>query len=229
MSHTGTAGPPRPAVAAPGSVKKVRGPSARFLLVAGVRDRAWMSPAASTRQAGPFHHRRLCCPAGRPVLRPSPTPSERPARFPAPHRLCNGALPRALRARFGRGGPLKSLRHLLNVPRPLRWTVPRGFTSRTFTTSMASAVIPAARHCLIPNDAAGFASPLRTAQLLPSFEKASTLGSGQTRFQTGSPACHWAPWRLPGPDLHRLAMMSFRSGHDRWTTTADSLGARTSD
>ena len=30
---------------------------------------------------------RLCCPAARPVLRPPPTPSRRPAHFPAPHRL----------------------------------------------------------------------------------------------------------------------------------------------
>src|SRR5204863_9569529 len=45
------------------------------------------------------------CPAARPVLRPPPTPSRRPARFPAPHRLQGTAFPRAPRARSGRGGP----------------------------------------------------------------------------------------------------------------------------
>src|SRR6266702_2612205 len=59
-------------------------------------------------------------------------------------------------ASAGEGLP-SSRRHLLNVPRPLRRTVPRGCTSRIFTASMAFTVIPAARHCLSPNDAAGFA------------------------------------------------------------------------
>jgi hypothetical protein len=43
-----------------------------------------------------------------------------------------------------------SRRHLLNVPRPVRRTVPRGCTSRICTASMAFAVITAARHRLIP-------------------------------------------------------------------------------
>ena len=37
----------------------------------------------------------------------------------------------------------------------------------------------------------------------------STLGSRPARFQTRPPACDRAPWRLPGPDLHRLATTSF--------------------
>ena len=52
-------------------------------------------------------------------------------------------------ASAGEGLP-SSRRHLLNVPRPLRRTVPRGCASRIFTASMAFTVITAARHCLIP-------------------------------------------------------------------------------
>jgi len=60
---------------------------------------------------------------------------------------------------------------------------------------------------------------LRTAQLLP-LKGLSTLGSDPARFQARPPACYRAPWRLPGPDFHRQATTSFRSGHDRWTITS---------
>jgi hypothetical protein len=43
---------------------------------------------------------------------------------------------------------------------------------------------------------------------------------GPARFQTGPPACYRASWQLPGPDFHRQATTSFRSGHDRWTITS---------
>jgi hypothetical protein len=49
-------------------------------------------------------------------------------------------------------------------------------------------------------------------------EGLSMLGSGLARFQAGPPACHRAPWRLPGPHLHRQAITSFRAlaaGHGR--------------
>jgi hypothetical protein len=48
----------------------------------------------------------------------------------------------------------------------------------------------------------------------------STLGFDPTRFQTEPPACYRASWQLPGPDSHRQATTSFRSGHDRWTITS---------
>jgi len=38
-----------------------------------------------------------------------------------------------------------------------------------------------------------------------------TLGFDPARFQTEPPTCYRAPWRLPGPDSHRLATTSFRS------------------
>ena len=55
--------------------------------------------------------------------------------------------------------------------------------------------------------------PLRTAQLLPP-TGLSTLGFDPARFQTKPPACYRASWQLPGPDSHRQATTSFRSGHD---------------
>jgi hypothetical protein len=39
-----------------------------------------------------------------------------------------------------------------------------------------------------------------------------TLGFDPARFQTEPPVCYRASWQLPGPDLHRLATTSFRSG-----------------
>jgi len=50
---------------------------------------------------------------------------------------------------------------------------------------------------------------LRTAQSLPP-TGLSTLGSGLARFHARPPVCYRAPWRLPGPDFHRLAATSLR-------------------
>src|SRR6476620_3619437 len=66
---------------------------------------------------------------------------------------------------------------------------------------------------------------LQTAQLLPP-PWLSTLGFDPARFQTEPPACYRASWQLPGPDSHRLATTSFPSGHDRWTSPPNALGAR---
>jgi hypothetical protein len=48
---------------------------------------------------------------------------------------------------------------------------------------------------------------LRTVQSLPPTGLV-TLGFDPARFQTEPPACYRAPWRLPGPDSHRLATAS---------------------
>src|SRR5258705_3092043 len=73
------------------------------------------------------------------------------------------------------------------------------------------------------NDAAGFAYAADRSVASP--KRLSTLGSALARFQTRTPACYRASWQLPGPDFHRQATTSFRSGHDRWTITSCSLGA----
>jgi hypothetical protein len=51
---------------------------------------------------------------------------------------------------------------------------------------------------------------LRTAQLLP-LKGLLTLHFDAGRFPPTPAACYRAPWRLPGPDSHRLAMTSFRT------------------
>ena len=64
---------------------------------------------------------------------------------------------------------------------------------------------------------------LRTGRLLPP-PWLSTLRFDAGRFPPTPAACYRAPWRLPGPDSHRLATTSFRSGHDRLAITSLSLG-----
>ena len=51
---------------------------------------------------------------------------------------------------------------------------------------------------------------LRTAQLLPPMGL-STCRFDPERFLSTPGTCYRAPWRLPGPDLHRLANSSFAS------------------
>jgi hypothetical protein len=121
-------------------------------------------------------------------------------------------------ASAGEGLP-SSRRHHLNVPRPIRRGVPRGCASRIFAASMAFTVNSPAR--LSPNvyRRGRLRCTLRTAQLLP-LKGLSTLASGLAHFQARPPACYRAPWRLPGPDFHRQATTSFRSGHNRWTITS---------
>ena len=104
---------------------------------------------APTKQR-PFPHRRLCCPAAQPVLRPPPTPT-RPAihfpRSPVIGRPAPVTLPAGHRA--GEGLP-SSRRHHRYVPRPIRRGVPHGCASRLFAASMAFALISGARHSLSP-------------------------------------------------------------------------------
>jgi len=141
------------------------------------------------------------------------------AHFPAPHRLQDRAF-RAFPQDASSGeGLSSSRRHHLNVPRPLTPESPSRLHPRIFTASMAFAVNRPARlspRCLTTRQAS---LALRTAQLLP-LKGLSTLGSDPARFQARPPACYRAPWRLPGPDFHRQATTSFRSGHDRWTITS---------
>jgi len=145
------------------------------------------------------------------------------ARFPAPHRLQDGVF-RAIPQDASSGeGLSSSRRHHLNVPRPLTPESPSRPHSRIFAASMAFAVNRPARlslRCLTTRQAS---LALRTAQLLP-LTGLSTPGSSPARFQTELPACYRAPWRLPGPDFHRQATTSFRSGHDRYTITSTISG-----
>jgi hypothetical protein len=72
--------------------------------------------------------------------------------------------------------------------------------------------------------AAGFASRYGPLGRSP-FSGLWTLRFDAGRSPPTPAACYRAPWRLPGPDSHRLATASFRSGHDRYAITSLSLGA----
>jgi hypothetical protein len=63
---------------------------------------------------------------------------------------------------------------------------------------------------------------LRTVQSLPPTGLV-TLGFDPARFQTEPPACYRTPWRLPGPDSHRLATASLSL--DSVRITSNCLGA----
>jgi len=96
--------------------------------------------------------------------------------------------------------------------------------SRPFTASMAFTLKDGARLSLIPLPQAHsrrgrLRFMLRTARSLP-LEGLLTLGFDPVRFQTEPPACYRAPWRLPGPDLHRLATTSFGSSQVTFTSSS---------
>jgi hypothetical protein len=86
--------------------------------------------------------------------------------------------------------------------------------SRIFTASMAFALRDGARLSLSPLTRARsrrgrLRLTLRTARSLP-LEGLLTLRFDAGRFPPTPAACYRAPWRLPGPDSHRLATTSFR-------------------
>jgi hypothetical protein len=126
-------------------------------------------------------------------------------------------------SRAGDGLP-SSRRHLPNVPSPLRRGVLHGCAPRIFTASMAFALRDGARLSLVPlvrahSRRGRLRLTLRTARSLP-LQGLLTLGFDPARFQTEPPACYRAPWRLPGPDLHRLATTSFRSSQVTSSSTS---------
>src|SRR6266508_4759587 len=77
----------------------------------------------------------------------------------------------------------------------------------------------------IPNDAAGFASccgpvscPPRTGGGLPPPRRRDLARRRE--------CCYWGPWRLPGPDSHRLAAVSLSLGYLVVLLLSVVLGAR---
>ena len=171
-------------------------------------------PAAPHEQSsGPSQHRRLCCPTARPVLRPPPTPS-RPPPTPGSTPVIGRRRPRLSAARFGRGGLPSSRRH------PLKRSAP-SYAEESFAAAFQDLHRFHGLHREPPGSALPQCLPtrqaslaLRTAQLLPP-TGLSTLGFDPTRYQAKPPACYRASWQLPGPDSHRQATTSFRSGHNR--------------
>ena len=127
--------------------------------------------------------------------------------------------PRLSAGRFVRGGPLQF------PPPPSERSAP-SYTGESLAAASQDLhrfhglrrEPPGSALSSVSNDAAGFASATDRSVAPP--QGLSTLGSDPARFQARPPACYRAPWRLPGPDLHRQATTSFRSGHDRWTITS---------
>ena len=118
--------------------------------------------------------------------------------------------PRLLRAAvLGPGRVVPSCdAHLLTIPPSIPRGVPERCTSRFFTSSMTFTVSQTARLPLVPRGLASRGCKvrfmLRTGQLLP-LTRLSTLRFDPERFCSTPAACYPAPWRLPGPDFHRLA------------------------
>ena len=76
---------------------------------AGLAETALTGPlpdnTAHRRSSGPSHHRRLCCPAAQPVLRPPPTPTRPAVHFPGSPVIGRHAPAARNRRPPGRGGP----------------------------------------------------------------------------------------------------------------------------
>jgi hypothetical protein len=87
--------------------------------------------------------------------------------------------------------------------------------SRFFTASMAFTLRDGARLSLIPLIAGTFttrqASRDAADRSVASPDGLVTLHFDAGRFPPAPAACYRAPWRLPGPDSHRLATTSFRT------------------
>src|SRR6266540_4495443 len=156
-------------------------------------------------------------------------PDALPARRPLPGSspVIGRAAPARLRSSPGRGGPLQfppppsdrstpstpggSSGLLIQALHPFRGLRPEGRGS-------APPLPPDGGYV---HGAAGFAWMLRTGQLLPP-TGLLTLRFGAGRFPPAPAACYRAPWRLPGPDSHRLATTSLRWIRSRHGTTSTS-------
>jgi hypothetical protein len=162
------------------------------------------------------HHRRLCCPAAQPVLRPPPTPTRPAIHFPgSPFIGHRSPVTRSAGCRAGEGLPVpavtigtfrapyagESFAAALPGSSPLPWPSPwiRGLGSPCSR--------PKARPLTTPQ------APLNATDrtVAPPVTGPLTLGSDPARFQTKPPACYRASWQLPGPDSHRQATTSLRT------------------
>lgn len=159
---------------------------------------------------GPFPSPRLCCPAG------SSGTAGRSATLPAGRDFAGSPLIRAHRfpgegpQTRGRGGlpqfPQRpSSRSAPSTPggsSPLRFQALRGF--RGLRPEFPGSAPPCPLKGLASRGGRIHLT-LRTGRLLPP-KGHSTLGFDAGRFPPAPPACYPAPWCLPGPDFHRLAV-----------------------
>ena len=172
------------------------------------------APYAWTKQR-PFPHRRLCCPSGSTgttaasdaLLASHPLPDHG---YRAP---CSGETPQSP----GQRGPPQfppppSERSASSTP---------GSSSRLRVQALHRfhGLRPEGRGSALPYPAlAGTFTARQTSRDATDRSVAppdglSTLHFDAGRFPPTPAACYRAPWRLPGPDFHRLATTSFRPSH----------------
>jgi hypothetical protein len=142
------------------------------------------------------------------VLRPHPPPCRLPAHFPVDAGYRAGPLRSPPQGLPGRQGLLQFL------SLPSERSAPH--TPRSTSGLLLQALHPF--HGLRPDHpGSALPKPITTRQVsLHATDRPfappkglSTLGFDRNRFQSQPPVCYRAPWRLPGPDSHRLATTSF--------------------
>ena len=166
----------------------------------------------------------MCCPPGSTGTTTASDSLPAPRPLPGSTPVIGHGLSTGTGARFGRGGPPQfppppSERSAPSTPgSPSRLRLQDLHRFHGLHREQPGSALP---QCLTTRQASLHA----TDRSVASPKGLSTLGSALARFQARTPACYRASWQLPGPDFHRQATTSFRSGHDRWTITSCSLGA----
>jgi hypothetical protein len=174
---------------------------------------------------GPFARAGLCCPDRHHYYDPLRLPLDRPS-LPGitgyRHACFPGSQPGA------EEGLSSSQDNLLTIPRPL---TPEGSSTLApgpKASSMAFAHRQQARLPLVPHKR-GCAMTTLQASLHAADWPVATLSTGCCRSastptsQSTPGASYQGPWRLPGPDSHRLADLSLSFGY---VTTTSSLSWR---
>jgi hypothetical protein len=134
-------------------------------------------------------------------------------RLPGAHRLYADPLPAT--ARWGRGGLPQFLRPPSDRSTPHTPAGSLALHSRVLAPSVAFAVTHPARLPLVPLIGAAVTrrqdSRHAADRSVAPTMWLSTLRFDAERFPPTPAACYRAPWRLPGPDFHRLADASLRT------------------
>ena len=147
------------------------------------------------------------------LLRPPPTPSRLPATSRiAGYRQTHSASPQDA----GRGGPLQFPRRpVLTFHAPCAGGVPRHLLQGLRGAFHGLRPYPRARLSLAP----AFAGHITTLQasLHAADRQIDPPRFGRRHFGRPRGLHYRGPWRLPGPDLHRLVVVSFSLGYVMFT------------
>ena len=169
---------------------------------------------ASMKQ-GPFAPDGLCCPAARSLLRPPPTPSRAAVHFPGSPVIGRRA---SRRRRPGAEEGLSSSQdNLLTVPRPLRRGVLRRPLQVPRRLPWPSPVGRRARLPLVPPNGGRLTTlqaSLHAADRPVAHPQGVIVAPLRRRPLDRRREPHYrGPWRLPGPDSHRLAALNLSLGY----------------